>query len=221
MIGTLRIRRSAKRRIPIFYLEGSVILDQEWYPHQLARMAGTLMEARKWKITPDRSLLEHKQFGLVLLPEHAYLLAHEWSTWQRTYTPVSVVGKSVLDVGAGCGETAYFYFRKGARKVICVEPNMNAVECLKRNAVRHSWNVEIVPEPFKLEILDDYQFDFMKMDGEGCERELLRLDELPCTAIVESHSPELTEILTDQFKAKILATLSPKVSLLLIGNRNS
>jgi precorrin-6B methylase 2 len=136
---------------------------------------------------------------------------------------VSVSGKNVLDVGAGCGETAYFYFSKGARKVICVEPNVAAVECLTKNAARHSWNVEVIPEPFKLEIVNEYHFDFMKMDGEGCEKELLQLKELPCTAIVESHSPELTIALTKQFGAKTVATLSPTTSLLLIsgGQRGS
>jgi predicted RNA methylase len=34
---------------------------------------------------------------------------------------------TVLDVGAGCGETAAFYFEKGAKKVICVESDPRCV----------------------------------------------------------------------------------------------
>ena len=77
------------------------------------------------------------------------MFANEIPIWERTYAPVSVKGKDVLDVGAGCGmQRAWFYFEKGARRVICVEPDLAAVECLRENVARHAWNVEIVPRTF-------------------------------------------------------------------------
>lgn len=141
---------------------------------------------------------------------------HEWPIWQRYYAPVSVRGRTVLDVGAGCGETAYLYFAKGAQKLICVEPNLDCVKCLIQNAKRHSWNIEVVPEPFSLRLLSDYRFDFMKMDCEGCESGLLQVEELPSTAIIESHSPEITRALASRFGAETVFTTHQGISLLLV-----
>jgi len=214
MIGSLGIRRSARRRVPVFYLEGSKVFDREWYPYQLLSMARVLLEARKWKVIDEGLKLEHKKSGLILLPSCASFMIHEKSLWKRTYAPVSVEGKTVLDVGAGCGETAYFYFMKGARKVICVEPDAMAVECLMENAARHSWNVEVVSEPFGLEMLWRYDFDFMKIDGDGCEKELLSLNKLPTPAVIESHSTQLTDSLTMRFGAKIVAHVGLEISIL-------
>lgn len=219
MIGTLKFRLSSRRHIPIICYNGSrtiapFIPEREWYPYQFVNVAKTLLEARKWQAANDGLRIEHRKFGLVLLPAHAAILASEWSVWERTYAPVSVTRKDVLDIGAGCGETAYFYLRKGARKIICVEPNTKAVECLTENAVRHSWNVEVVPEPFKLDMLRQYRFDFMKMDGEGCEKDLLELTKLPTASVIESHSSHLTGALMRQFGARIVARLSPEISLL-------
>jgi len=221
MIGALKFRLSSRRHIPIIYYEGNsaiapFISDREWYPYQFTSVAKTVLEARKWQVANDGVRIEHRKFGLVLLPSHAAILAHEWSVWKRAYVPVSVNGKIVLDIGAGCGETAYLYFRNGARKIICVEPDPKAVECLSENAARHSWNVEVVPEIFNLDMLQQYRFDFMKMDGEGCEKDLLELNELPTSSIIESHSLQLTSALMRQFGGTIVARLSPEISLLQI-----
>ena len=66
IMGTLRVRRSARKRISIFYLEGDRILDKECYPRQIASMARTLMEAKKSRIASDDSVIEHKKFELLL-----------------------------------------------------------------------------------------------------------------------------------------------------------
>lgn len=215
MIGVVKVRLSSKRHIPIFCIEDSQILDREWYPFQLRSLVGTLLERRKWQFV-ENGLLQHKRLKLTLLPEHARLLLHEWPLWDKFYAPFSVEGKDVLDVGAGCGETAYFYFKKGAHKVICVEPYSPAVECLRLNSIRNSWNVEIVPEPFDREMLHDFRFDFVKMDGEGCEEELLQVDRLPTPAIVETHSTELTNAFVHRFHARVLAS-NAEISLLLVN----
>jgi len=216
MVGVIKFRLSRKRHIPVFYLKDSKILDREWYPYELLDFTRTLIEKRKWRVANDGIRLEQTKMQLVLLPQYASLFAHEWGEWQRWYAPTSLEGKIVLDVGAGCGETAFFYFRKGARKVICVEPDKAALECLEENTVRHSWNVEILPEAFRVEMLKECKFDFMKMDGEGCEAELLKVTRLPTEAIIESHSLELTQTLAERLNGKVVANLDPKISLVHI-----
>ena len=49
---------------------------------------------------------------------HRSLVQTELEMWHEQYLPC---GKKILDIGAGCGETALFYFKHGAEKVVCVE----------------------------------------------------------------------------------------------------
>jgi hypothetical protein len=52
--------------------------------------------------------------------DHRSILENELDGWHRNYLPV---GKSVLDIGAGDGETCQFYLNHGAEHVICIEPD--------------------------------------------------------------------------------------------------
>jgi predicted RNA methylase len=108
----------------------------------------------------------------------------------------------VLDVGAGCGETALFYYYHGAEKVIAVEPQPSVTPLLKTNMERNKWNMKIVEGPFQLSMLE-WNFDFMKMDGEGCEDLLLEVDRLPPCAI-EVHSGPILDSLKERFGLKVL-----------------
>jgi len=56
----------------------------------------------------------------------------------------------------------------------------------------------------------------MKMDGEGYEIERLKTALLSTEAIVESHSPTITQALTPRLKGTVVAKLSPNTSLLHI-----
>ena len=66
----------------------------------------------------------------------------------------------------------HFYFKHNASKVICVESDKWACALLRANASINGWNVEILGEPFEPEHLS-ISHDFMKMDIEGNEIELL------------------------------------------------
>ncbi len=115
--------------------------------------------------------------------------------WQTHYVPINLKGKTVLDVGAGEGETAKFFLEHGAQKVVCVEPDQECFKRLVYNAERHK---ELVPinAPFDLGMLK-LSFDFMKMDIEGYEQILLGV-QLPKPSVLEIHGLYLR----DAFKAK-------------------
>lgn len=55
---------------------------------------------------------------LLLTPYSRRLLEAELESWHTSYLPVH---GTVLDVGAGCGETARFYLLHGAEQVIAIE----------------------------------------------------------------------------------------------------
>jgi hypothetical protein len=93
--------------------------------------------------------------------------------WETQYVPAfSLRGKTVLDIGAGCGESAQFFFKLGASKVVCVESDKEACALLRVNSSINGWNVEVVENTFEPEHLS-VPHDFMKMDIEGGEGVLL------------------------------------------------
>jgi len=109
--------------------------------------------------------------------------------------PFSLKYKTVLDLGACCGETAWYYLKLGARKVYCVECDQDRVSILQRNKKVTGLNLEIIPEPLNLKHLD-LSYDFIKCDVEGHEDILLEYKEYngslkPC--VLEVHGKERKE----------------------------
>lgn len=134
----------------------------------------------------DRSL------PLDLDPIGRVILVKEWNEWEREYVPKSgLEGKTVLDVGTGCGETPYFFFAKGAARVICIEPDKEKVLYLLKNGVKKKWDIEVIERRFILEDLR-LDFDYMKMDIESAEKILLGIHNLPPCSI-EIHSASLAK----------------------------
>jgi len=57
-------------------------------------------------------------------------LRNELGVWHEMYLPVK---GTVVDVGAGCGESALFFLNHGAEKVVCVEGNPECLANLVKN----------------------------------------------------------------------------------------
>jgi len=103
--------------------------------------------------------------SLALTEQHRATLEGELDMWHKHYLPI---GQTVLDVGAGCGETALFYLKHGAQRVICIEADKTALELLVKNFGSDD-RVSIVSA----------RVDSIKIDIEGDEENL----------VVESHFP--------------------------------
>ena len=130
---------------------------------------------------------------LLMSKDRAGMMLYEWRTWTRYYAPpgFDFQGKTVLDVGAGEGETLEFYRLQGAKRFLCVEPDPQRAARLRENCARNGWDAEVFEEPFSLKFLQR-KFDFMKMDCEGCERMLAGTPiSFPC--VLETHGSPITE----------------------------
>lgn len=114
---------------------------------------------------------------------------YEYEDWLKYYLPISVKGLTVLDVGAGEGETARFYLEHGAKKVLCIEPDKDCFVRLKENALERS--MECFNKKFGVDDLN-LPFDFMKMDIEGYEEALLDVP-VEKSCVVEVHGLQLRE----------------------------
>lgn len=104
----------------------------------------------------------------------------------RAYSSLNVKDKTVLDVGAWKGDSALFFLRRGAKKVICVEPEKEYAKFIK-----NIQNCEVINERFSLKHLK-IPHDCLKVDIEGWEYVLLKFKayELkPC--VVEVHGQPL------------------------------
>ncbi len=142
-------------------------------------------------------------------------MLYEWRTWMRCYAPrgYDFRGKTVLDVGAGEGETVELYRLLGARKFICVEPDPRRAARLRDNSNMNGWDAEVHEEPFSLKFLGE-RFDFMKMDCEGCERALLGTQvTFPC--VLETHGGSTTQ---EFLKMKGFATVKASRNSALVTN---
>lgn len=132
---------------------------------------------------------------LVMSRDRAGMMLYEWGTWNRHYAPpgFDFSGKTILDVGAGEGETVELYRLLGAKRFICVEPDASRVARLRDNSARNGWDAEVLQEPFSSMLLEK-KFDFMKMDCEGCESALFGTSiAFPC--VLETHKGATAEFL--------------------------
>ena len=142
-----------------------------------------------WKFRKVRSL---EKSGLLYNTVSAKTWVNE--LFDGYYLPnFSLKGKTVLDVGACCGETAYYFLRKGASKVVCIECDASSIELLRKNVENLGMNVEVIPERFNLKHLQK-QHDFMKCDIEESEQILLPVVDRLKPCVLEVHGFALKEM---------------------------
>lgn len=155
---------------------------------------------------------------LKLLPRYAGITTSEVRSWEELYLSPSIQDGTVLDVGAGCGETAAFYLHWGAKKVIAIEPNLRAFELLVENAKCLQNRIECINRKFCASDLDT-PHDFIKMDIDGGEVELLNYNGSLGHCIVEAHDSIVKGIsynLQKKFDLKIIQKF-PNTNCLLLG----
>ena len=102
--------------------------------------------------------------------------------WHLYYLPHKpLAGKTVLDLGAGCGETAKFFLNHGASRVVCIEPDSKCLEYLRQNFGK---------DP-RVVIVSD-SIDHIKIDIEGAEEGMIFEAHFPVKVRKLSGSPRAT-----------------------------
>ena len=157
---------------------------------------------------------------IMLAGIHASTIVHEYfREWKKYYVPQEgLQGKTILDIGAGCGECFPLWFASGAKSIIAIESgdwNPKSYDCLTYNAAHFPIPITVLHRKFSLADLE-LQYDYMKMDIEGGEGILLELPDTfrlkPC--VIEAHySKDLANDLCNRFSLKS-HKISPKTWLL-------
>lgn len=133
-------------------------------------------------------LLDTLRSGLWLDDWAFFYMVTEGKDWNWIYIPPGgLEDKTVLDVGACCGETAYVFFKHGAKKVIAIEPDPQRCNLLSYNSYERGWPIEIYNRKFQLSDLD-IPHDFMKVNIEGYELLLLDRPEKIGPCVVDVHN---------------------------------
>lgn len=167
----MRLGFSKRKMVPALFLSGSRVAFPLWAYSYLRRFEGS---------------------GFSLTPYAENVLSELRCGYYKPY--FSLEGKTVLDLGACCGESAWYFLKVlGAKKVVCVECDPQNIELLKRNRVMSGLDFEVIPERFNVNHLK-LQFDFVKCDIEGGEVDLVHFIECegmvkPC--VVEVHNEDL------------------------------
>ncbi len=127
--------------------------------------------------------------------------------YNRHWAFTDFKGKTVLDLGADYGSTAWFFLNRGSKSLIAVEGDPERAQRLAKNAVKFGFSSyeRMIISPGDLEeFLAMDNFDVAKVDIEGAEIHLLHVRDELITAIpfwmIESHSDELTIVLTKRFQ---------------------
>jgi hypothetical protein len=168
------------------------------------------------------SLVNILGFNVELLYSYASIMGEELPMWEKNYLPVSVKGKTVLDVGAGCGETSAFYIAHGASKVVAIEPDKRAYSLLVKNVKANSLNVLPIRKPFELSDLL-IPHDLLKIDAEGAEVALLDYQGSLGECVIEAHTigingVHLGPVIAGKFGLRVVRKLGRNEDIWLLSS---
>lgn len=129
----MRLGLSKRKHVPVFYVDyGDFTTNFTLWQFRLARQFERMLK---------ESGLTMDQWGFGAFAELPFS--------GKFYLPnFNLNGKTVLDVGACCGETAWFYLKHGAKKVICIEADENRSKIILENKEKLGLNFEVYAEPF-------------------------------------------------------------------------
>jgi len=145
-----------------------------------------------------------KYFRILILREILPLYSNE--NYDECWGFVSYKNKVVLDLGADYGSTAYYFLKRGAKKVIAVEGDESLALKLVHNYGRdprvkciYKW----ISSPKDIEQLIRLQPDMVKVDIEGAEVHIAKVcPELLLSVkewVIEVHEKEVYEELLKLF----------------------
>jgi len=129
--------------------------------------------------------------------------------YEAFYGYIDYTNKVILDIGADYGSTASFFFKKGAKKVIAVEPdpelNNKMVMSFKDVPELIPINIRIENSEQYNELITKYKPDIFKSDCEGCENFLLGspleiIKSIP-EYVIEIHNHESHKLFCDLFES--------------------
>lgn len=137
---------------------------------------------------------------------HRDTMHQELAMWHQHYLPLNSK-VCVLDGGAGCGETAFFFLQHGFSKVVAIESDPLCFDNLKYNFRDDG---RVVPIHAKL--------DFLKFDVEGAEKSMVMEIHFPfkITRLESSSDKRVSLIRLEEHWGSRFAKLRRKVGRIIL-----
>jgi protein-L-isoaspartate O-methyltransferase len=113
--------------------------------------------------------------GLVLLSPQFFSLVFDELYIMRIYGRPGLTSKVVVDVGAAIGDTALYFAKLGAAHVYAFEMDELRCKMARTNIARNKMQdrITLIEEPASAEKINSLHYDFIKIDCEGCEYDLV------------------------------------------------
>ena len=113
--------------------------------------------------------------GLQLLAPQFFSLVFDELYIMRIYGRPELASKVVVDVGAAIGDTALYFAKLGAAHVYAFEMDKLRCELARTNIARNNMQekITLIEEPASADKINSLQYDFIKIDCEGCEYDLV------------------------------------------------
>jgi SAM-dependent methyltransferase len=175
-LSVLMVYKGLKKSVGAKFRDGKVIRvsradHNEFYEYLYRRHLsenGFSFESQDGKnlvTTPD---------GLQLTVPDFFSLVFDELYVMRIYQP-DLTSKTVIDVGAAVGETALYFAKLGASHVYAFEMDKSRCEMARENIARNKMQerITLFEEPATADKVNGLRYDFIKIDCEGCEYELV------------------------------------------------
>ena len=142
--------------------------------------------------------------GLQLVVPNFFSLVFDELYLMRIYGQPDLTSKKVIDVGAAVGDTALYFAKLGASHVYAFEMDKSRCEMARTNINRNNMQerITLFEEPATSDKINRLPYDFIKVDCEGCEYDLipgLTLDGVSELVMEYHKSPDpLVEVLGEK-----------------------
>lgn len=113
--------------------------------------------------------------GLLLLAPQFFSLVFDELYIMHIYGRPELTSKVVVDVGAAIGDTALYFAKLGAAHVYAFEMDKLRCKMARTNIARNNMQemITLIEEPASAEKINSLHYDFIKIDCEGCEYDLV------------------------------------------------
>lgn len=124
------------------------------------------LDGRNLVTTPD---------GLQLVVPDFFSLVFDEVYLMRIYGTPNLTSKVVVDIGAAIADTSLYFAKLGAAHVYAFEMDSERCKLTRENIQRNNLQerVTLFEEPATATKINAIKFDFIKIDCEGCEYELV------------------------------------------------
>jgi hypothetical protein len=196
MVKSVRLALSDKLKLPCIKIGSSKALP-------LYKILWLLKQQFKVKENGDIIYIYRNDFHFITKWVNPFFNMMNWD--QDYILPKRKVDK-IFDVGCDFGSSMiYFYFAHGIKTFSICDLSKTMIKFCKINAKLNDWSIEeSFCKPYSNDMIRTIEFDLMKMDIEGYERELLLLKEIDFPVVLEVHGKKLRDAFESRgFKAHV------------------